>query len=260
LARESISPPSSLHGRFITFEGIDGCGKTTQARLLAERLKGMNYPVLTTREPGGTEIGQSIRKILLDIQHTGMAPECELLLFLGDRVQHLVEVIRPKMKQGDVVICDRYHDATVAYQQYGRNLDLDAFRPLITNHIRPEPDLTFWIDITVEQSLERTLPRHGELVEGIRKPIEEQGDAPSRASQSVRQVNLDLQLAMPLENPEASQSRLDLEYRAFHERVRDGYRSIADANPKRVVRIDGTPPTEAVHEAIWSVLSQRFAL
>jgi dTMP kinase len=249
----------SLQGKFITFEGIDGCGKTTQAKLLCDRLRSKGLTVELTREPGGTEIGSAIRQVLLDVRHLGMTPQCELLLFLGDRIQHLVEFIQPALARGAVVICDRYHDATIAYQQYGRELDLSALKPFIVEFIRPLPNLTFWIDITVEQSLRRTLPRHGKLVEGIRKPSEEFTD--SSGSRSPQQnSSLSLQLAMPLEDSAASQSRLDLEYREFHERVREGYRAISSQEPQRVIYVDGTPPTEAVQEDIWDVLNATFAL
>src|SRR5574341_782941 len=117
-------PGAGARGDFITFEGIDGCGKTEQARRLAARLRGLGVAVAETREPGGTAIGRGLRAVLLDSVHAGMTPECEVLLYLADRVQHLAEVIRPALLRGETVICDRYHDATLAYQHHARGLDM----------------------------------------------------------------------------------------------------------------------------------------
>ena len=116
----------SPRGAFITFEGVDGCGKTTQAELLAEKLRRVGHSVLTTREPGGTAVGRGLREVLLNPAHKEITPECELLLFLADRVQHLGELITPALARGETVVCDRFHDSTVAYQRYGRQLDFSG--------------------------------------------------------------------------------------------------------------------------------------
>ncbi len=114
---------------FVTFEGPEGGGKTTQIRLLAEWLRGQGCDVVTTREPGGTRIGDAVRGVLLDPQHVEMRPEAEILLFSAARAQLVGEVIRPQLERGGVVLCDRFADSTFAYQGYGRQLDLDTFAP-----------------------------------------------------------------------------------------------------------------------------------
>ncbi|MGC8779620.1 MAG: dTMP kinase, partial [Anaerolineae bacterium] len=138
-------------GRFITFEGGEGSGKTTQVRLLADWLVGQGYDVLTTREPGGTRIGDRIRALLLDPAYTEMRPETEILLFSAARAQIVGQVIRPHLARGGVVLCDRFADSTLAYQGYGRQLDLDVLRKITTfatgNLI---PDLTICLDLPVE--------------------------------------------------------------------------------------------------------------
>lgn len=137
-------------GCFVTFEGIDGCGKSTQARLLAERLSAEGFRVDATREPGGTAIAEKIRSLLIDPAHEEMVNECELLLYLAARAQHLHERIIPAVQSGSVVICDRFQDATFAYQGYGRSFPLSTLQSL--NHFATggiDPDLTFIIDLPV---------------------------------------------------------------------------------------------------------------
>lgn len=176
---------------FITFEGIEGCGKTTQIRLLAESLRRHGLEVLATREPGGCPIADAVRGILLDAKNTAMSPRAELLLYAAARAQHVDEVILPALQAGKLVLCDRFTDATLAYQGYGRNLD----RELITRLNRMAsgevaPDLTLLLDYTPEEGLHRARCRN--------------------ASQTA--VNED---------------RFEQESLDFHRRVRNGYLELA---------------------------------
>jgi dTMP kinase len=141
---------------FITLEGPDGGGKSTQARLLVEHLAARGLPALLTREPGGTPIGDQIRRTLMDLGNTGMYPRTEILLFSASRAQIVHEVIRPRLEAGAVVVCDRFYDSTLAYQGYGHGLDLTALRAITdfaTGGLRP--DLTFLIDLPAEDGLRR---------------------------------------------------------------------------------------------------------
>jgi dTMP kinase len=141
---------------FITLEGSEGCGKSTQAPLLADFLRQQGYQVVTTREPGGTPIGDQVRAVLGDLKNTAMQPRTEILLFQASRAQLVEEVIRPQLQQGAIVISDRYADSTLAYQGYGYQLDLEQLRGLIafaTAGLRP--DLTLLLDLEVEDGLRR---------------------------------------------------------------------------------------------------------
>jgi dTMP kinase len=141
---------------FITFEGPDGSGKTTQLRSLADFLCQQNYQVLTTREPGGTTISEQIRSILFDLKNTQMVPRTEILLFLASRAQLVEQVIRPYLADGGIVLCDRYADSTLAYQGYGHQVNLDQLKVLIdfaTGGLKP--DLTLLLDLEVEEGLRR---------------------------------------------------------------------------------------------------------
>jgi dTMP kinase len=141
---------------FITLEGPDGGGKSTQARLLVEHLTARGLPALLTREPGGTSIGDQIRRTLMDLGNTGMYARTEILLFSASRAQIVHEVIRPRLEAGGVVVCDRFYDSTLAYQGYGHGLDLAALRAITdfaTGGLRP--DLTFLIDLPAEDGLRR---------------------------------------------------------------------------------------------------------
>lgn len=216
-----------MRGKFLSFEGIDGCGKSTQSARLADRLERAGLPVVRTREPGGTKAGKALRALLLEPEYRGLAPDAELLLFLADRVQHLAEVIRPALDRGAVVVCDRFHDATVAFQQHARGLDFAPIQPWIDTHIRPLPDLTVWLDVELPVAMARLHDR------------ERAGKGPAGTG---------------------ALTRLDLEPTDFHRRVREGYRTIAEREPARVVRVDGSPTADAVHEAIWALVSKRFGL
>lgn len=142
-------------GLFITFEGIDGCGKTTQLNLLADYLRGFGKDVLITREPGAKGLGEKIREILLNYDGE-VSPNCESFLFLADRAQHIDILVKPAVKSGSVVLCDRHTDSSVAYQGYGRGVDIERIRTL--NHLATsglKPSITFVFDIDVETSQKR---------------------------------------------------------------------------------------------------------
>jgi len=141
---------------FITFEGPDGSGKTTQIRLLAEWLREQGREVVLTREPGGTEIGDQIRAVLHETSNTAMGARAEILLYSADRAQHVAQLIQPALAAGRVVISDRYADSTLAYQGYGRGLDLGVLRTITTFATGGlAPDLTVYLDVTPEEGLQR---------------------------------------------------------------------------------------------------------
>jgi dTMP kinase len=157
---KSGQPPISKRGRLITFEGIDGSGKTTQIGHLAARLRGEGLTVRVLREPGGTRIGEAIRPILLDKRHVGMCMETELLLLAASRAQLVREIIVPDLDAGHWVICDRFHDSSAAYQGYGRGMDLAVIRS--ANRLAMgscKPDLTLVLDLPVDLALTRLAGR-----------------------------------------------------------------------------------------------------
>jgi dTMP kinase len=200
-------------GSFITFEGLDGCGKTTQFRMLAQWLREHGKDVVETVEPGGTAIGQQIRRILLDPASAGIQPRAELLLYFASRAQNVDQVIRPALDAGRIVLCDRFTDSTMVYQGWGRGLDVDVVRDLDRIACQGlKPDVTFLIDIDLETSLMRARRRNERL------------------------------------GP--SESRIDEESAAFHERVRQGYLALAKAEPDRVVVIDGAAGIGEVSQRI----------
>lgn len=197
---------------FITFEGPEGSGKTTQARLLYEYLLQTEYPVVLTREPGGTRISTKIRHILLDPNNIDILARTEILLFSAARAQLTDQFIRPHLQQNRIVICDRYADSTMAYQGYGRQLDLDTLR-IITDFATGglRPDLTIYLDLSVEAGLQRVVgaPSEDEI------------------------VNYEGQL--PLFPKWDRFGIMELE---FHRRVQRGYEELIDAEPQRWYRVD----------------------
>lgn len=207
-------------GHFLTFEGIDGCGKTTQLRLLAQYLRERGRVVVETVEPGGTEIGRQIRRILLDPANTAIQPRTELLLYFASRAQNVDEVIRPALDAGSVVLCDRFTDSTLVYQGCGRGLEasvvLDLDR-IACQGLRPST--TVLIDIDLEASLSRAKRRN------------------ERFGQS--------------------ESRIDDETAAFHEDVRKGYLALAAAEPARFIVIDGRASIGDVARNIREALLDR---
>jgi dTMP kinase len=165
--RQAGGPP----GGFITLEGIEGCGKTTQAALLADAFREARLAVTATREPGGTRLAERLRRLVLDAEAEGFAPEGELFLYLAARCDHVARRIAPALAEGRWVICDRYTDATLAYQGYGRELDVERVRRLLDWAGGPRPDLTLLFDVPVETGLERAGRR------GATNRLDREGDA-----------------------------------------------------------------------------------
>jgi dTMP kinase len=204
---------------FITLEGPEGSGKTSQVPLLADYLRQQGYEVITTREPGGTAIGDQIRNVLTALGNTTMQPRTEILLFLAARAQLVEQVIRPALAEHKFVLCDRYGDSTLAYQGYGHGLDLDQLRQMLrfaTGGLKPE--LTLLLDIDVEAGLRRKLQSGGEW------------------------------------------NRLDAYAVAFHQRVRQGYLSMAKNEPQRWVTVDASQPPEMVQLALRRAVTERFTV
>jgi dTMP kinase len=219
---------------FITFEGPEGSGKSTQARLLYERLHARGYPIILVREPGGTRISDLIRRIVLDLQHTEMAPPTETLLFSAARAQLVNQVIQPYLDQGGVVLCDRYADSTYAHQGYGLGRDLDELRTITaiaTGGLLP--DLTIYLDLSAEEGLERKRLR------ARGKSLAEQGGrsvgrAPDAAQRSAA----------------GEWNRLDARDLAYHRRVVAGYRALIAQEPERWRSFDARLTAETLAEQI----------
>ena len=204
-----------MKGLFITFEGTEGCGKSTQVSLLAGRLYGLGRTVRVLREPGGTPIGEEIRHTLKhSAQNEAMTAETELLLMNASRAQLVREFIRPALAKGEIVICDRFYDSTTAYQGYGRQLDLATVKTIIDFTVGDtRPDLTLLLAVPSKVSDERLRSRQSNLP-FLRDRIEEAD-------------------------------------RAFFERVAKGYEIIAAAGSDRFRRIDGAASVESVRQAVW---------
>jgi len=210
---------------FITLEGIEGSGKSTQIAAIARWLKEAGYDCLTTREPGGTSIGGQIRSLLLHPANDDMAPGTELLLYVADRVQHLETVVRPALAAGKVVVCDRYFDATMVYQGYARGLDkkmILRLHELACGGL--SPDLTLLLDLTPEKGLARAWRR------------------------------------IASDDAHAAESRFEKEKLVFHERVREGYLDLARKQPQRFCVIDAAADTQTVQTRIETVLANRFEI
>jgi dTMP kinase len=203
-----------MAGVFITFEGIDGCGKSTQLRMLTSELRARKLEVVNTREPGGTTLGQKLRAALLDVKEQ-VDPLAELLVFAADRAQHVRTVLRPALAQDNIVISDRYADATVAYQGSGRGFKPELIQQIV--ELATEgltPDLTLLFDLSVAESAVRTR----------RRKAAKRND------------------------------RLDSEKVEFHERVRHAYLEIARANPNRVRVIDAKGSAQETHELAMDIV------
>lgn len=212
---------------FITFEGVEGCGKTTQIRLLADALRQSGKRVVLTREPGGCAISDKIRAILLDAKNSEMTPTAELLLYAAARAQHIDEVIRPALKSGAIVLCDRFTDATIAYQGFGRALDIGLIKQLnetATGGCRP--DITVLIDCPVETGLERAMAR--------------------------------IEAGSAADSNHLREERFERESIEFHRRVRNGYLHLAKETPGRFVLIDGSSSVDRIAADILSAVSARI--
>jgi len=205
-------------GFFITFEGVEGCGKTTQIKQLSHRLTSAGYRVVLTREPGGCPISDKIRSILLDAENSAMHSLTELLLYAAARAQHVAEKIKPALESGAIVLCDRFTDATVAYQHNGRGIDrntIDDLNTLACQSLRP--DLTILIDCDASIGLARAKCR----IDSTSGPREE---------------------------------RFELENIQFHQRVRDGYLKLAAADPDRFLSVRAEGGIDEISEVITSLV------
>ncbi len=219
----------SRRGKFITFEGLDGTGKSTQMRRLAAALREAGCKVVETREPGGTVTGEKVRRMLLDSATSGLSPLAEMALMFASRAQHISEVIQPALDHGHIVLCDRFTDSTEAYQGGGRKLGsaavLDLHRVLCGGL---QPDLTFVLDSDPAMSLGRARRRN------------------QRATRAGKH--------------RGDENRFEQETRAFFARVRDAYRALAARQPQRVVVIDARGTPGQTHEKILEVVGTRLKL
>ena len=210
-----------VKGLFITIEGPDGAGKSSQATLLAERVRELGKSVVLTREPGGTRVGEGVRNVLLDLEGEGHTAVSDALLYNAARHHSVIEVIRPAMERGDIVISDRYADSTLAYQGYGGGAplaELGAIQRLTTGGLMP--DRTVLIDVSVEAGLSR---RHSGPTEGL-----------NRFETS------------------------SLHGTDFHQRVRDGYLQMAADDPRRWRVVNGEADRELVAAAVWAAVEDLF--
>lgn len=207
---------------FITLEGMEGCGKSTQCALLVEHFTRLGFDVLRTLEPGGSVLGKELRRILLDPANSDLSPVSELFLYLADRAQHVGTVIRPALAQDRVVICDRFADSTVVYQGYGRGLEPSLLRQLNDTAVQGLwPDATVLLDLDPEQGLRRALARNMR------------------------------------ENKARTEGRFEAESLAFHTRVREGYLTWAALNRERFLVVDADRTPEQVFAAILRGLEEK---
>jgi dTMP kinase len=218
-----VTGEGRTNGVFITFEGVEGSGKSTQVAALERRLAARGLPVTLTREPGGTPVGEEVRRILLDHGHAGMIPLTELFLYLASRAEHTARVVGPCLERGQVVISDRYADASVAYQGGGRELGAPFVESLNrTATIGVKPDVTFLLDLDPEEGLSRLAATRGET----------------------------------------AWDRIEREALEFHRRVRAAYLAAAEREPERFVVIDARRPPSEIESVIASrvdeLLSQRL--
>ena len=204
-----------MPGLFITFEGIDGCGKSTQRELLAQELKPRGFEIVITREPGGTVIGEDIRRLLISDASVHIAPPTELLLYVAARAQHVAELIKPSLEAGRVVISDRYTDSTVAFQGYGRGLDLEMVEELnrfATGGVVPDLTIVFDLDPAMARTRLGSRPVGGLL------------------------------------------GAFDDEDADFHERMRAGYLSMAKREPSRIRVVDASGSVEETHSSVMAIV------
>ncbi|CAH1228941.1 Thymidylate kinase [Paenibacillus allorhizoplanae] len=210
-----------MNGIFITFEGPDGSGKTTQLKKIAKELQKLGHDVLVTREPGGTAISDKIRSIILDPVNGEMVDQAEVLLYAASRAQHVHELILPALKAGRIVLCDRFIDASVAYQSYGLGVDIEMVKN-ISKYASSglQATRTYMMDVPVEVSLERLNQRAG-------------------ATEFTQQLD-----------------RIEQKNVEYHSRVRAGFHQIAADHPKRVIMIDANRDVERIAADIWQDCKQ----
>jgi dTMP kinase len=228
----------SRRGKFITFEGLDGTGKSTQMRKLAEALRGAGHKVVETREPGGTATGEKVRRVLLDSNTEGLSPLAEMALMFASRAQHIAEVIRPALERGEVVLCDRFTDSTEAYQGGGRRLgseDVLELHRVLCGDL--QPDLTLLLESDPETSVRRARKRN------------QRASAPTQVS-----------LGKSAHKHHSDENRFEQETQAFFARVREGYRKIAEREPRRVVAVDASGAPAQTHRRIMEVIDRKLKL
>ncbi len=222
-----ISSVGSRRGKFVTFEGLDGCGKSTQMERLARVLQEQNIPITVTREPGGTGAGEKIRGLLLDTRTSGLAPMAELALMFAARAQHAEEVILPALAAGQIVLCDRFTDSSEAYQGGGRKLGSKAVHDLHRALVGDlQPDLTILMDSNVAASVDRARRRN-------------------RAHSKTN---------------ESDENRFERENRAFFTRVHTTYLEIAKREPSRVVLVDARGTPDQTHAKIIEIVRRKLHL
>ncbi len=210
---------------FITLEGIEGSGKTTQVRHMLEFLANKGFDCVATREPGGTKIGKKIRAILLDPESKDMEPLVELLLYTADRAQHVKEIILPLLSAGKTVVCDRYYDATVVYQGFARGINIELIRELHKSILKDlKPDITILLDLPSEIGLTRAWKQ---IESGTRAGLE---------------------------------TRFEEETLAFHEKVRSGYLELSRLEPERFRVVDASKNENQVRAEIINILSSDLSL
>src|SRR5271163_3148968 len=223
----------SRRGKFITFEGLDGTGKSTQLRKLATALRASGHEVVETREPGGTATGEKIRRVLLDSATAGLSPQAEMALMFASRAQHIAEVIQPALDHGQIVLCDRFTDSTEAYQGSGRKLGSEAVLKLhrvLCGDL--QPDLTILLDSDPAMSVGRARRRNRRASHGHKNAGKHHGD----------------------------ENRFEQQNRAFFARVREGYLAIAAREPQRVVAVDASGTPAQTHRRIVEVLGRKLRL
>lgn len=209
-------------GQFITFEGCEGTGKSTQIKGVAERLRKEGLEVVLTKEPGGCPIADQIRAILLHPENEAITSRTELLLYAASRAQHVEEVVEPALARGAVVLCDRYTDSTIAYQGDGRGLDrnlIDSLNVIAT--AGRQPDMTVLLEMPLEEALGRAIGRNEEVAN--------------------------------------NEGRFEAEAVAFHARVKEGYEKLAEAHPERFCRVDAAGTPEQVAERVWATILENVA-
>ena len=227
----------SRRGKFVTFEGLDGTGKSTQLRKLASALRSAGHKVVETREPGGTAAGEKIRRVLLDSATQGLSPLAEMALMFASRAQHIAEVIDPALEQGHIVLCDRFTDSTEAYQGFGRKLgseDVQKLHHVLCGDL--QPDLTILLDSDPAMSVGRARRRNQR--------------ASNRANNNSNKSA----------SKHSDENRFEHQNRAFFARVHAGYQAIAAREPQRVVAVDASGSPAQTHRRIMEVMGRKLKL